>query len=193
MRSKVDAKAAVDDRVYSERVALIRWPRIWFSLTMILVAIIWIAIDNRLGIVDRTLAPTPTVFARKAVPALATPQVVAGIEVNAKLISRMRTLEGTSSPPGFIYLIMAIQVINESPKAFPLSPDDFRVGANGGAPVQGRPYQGQASQLLTPHLAAGMRAEGLLTFLAPTNHTSALLQYIPAVHPAQKGVYWRLQ
>src|SRR5260370_39540751 len=71
--------------LHDERVPLVRWSRLATACALIAVAIIWLALDNHFGVVDRTVPVTPTVPGSRGVPRLGPPQPIVGGSIQAAL------------------------------------------------------------------------------------------------------------
>ena len=77
------------DREPSEdRASFLRWHRIWIGLGLIAIAIIWLAVNNALGLYATTPAPSATA------PALGTAQSTGKYMFNAKLVGNFQQVAG---------------------------------------------------------------------------------------------------
>lgn len=177
-----------DGEPSGERVSLVRWGRIWAGILLIVAGVVWLAIDNALGIYTTSSSSTATP-AGQPLPALGTAQSTGAAMVNAKEVGYYPSLSGKPAPAGERYLVIAVQVANRSAAALTLRPQQFSLWAHS-ATLAGDAYTTGHATLFVQPLAPRATAEGYLTFRTSSGTTSGVLRYAPSA--GAQPLSWRV-
>jgi hypothetical protein len=180
-----------DDAPPKERIVPIRWGRIITGLAMIVVAIVWLILDNHFGIVDTTRTATPTAIMSKAVPALGTPQALHSVQVNVKVEGKTTSAGGKQAPAHAHYLLVAVQVSNHDTSPISLRAGDFHLRSDDHVIAAGAAYPGHEGGLFTKPVPPGATATGVLVFQVDDQQTPNLIAYAPGF-AAPTTALWRL-
>ncbi|HWE63983.1 MAG TPA: DUF4352 domain-containing protein [Chloroflexota bacterium] len=187
LRRKGHLRAAVqDDEPQEERVALVRWHRIWIGLALIAIAIVWLVVDNALGLSTTTPAPP----ALQTAPVLGAAQSTDNRLLNAKLVGSYQEVAGRHAPAGERFLVIAVQLVNKSAAPIAVQPRQFIVQGKHMA-VPGATYPGQKGTLFARPVAPGVTANGYLLFLTAVTSTPMTLVYVPPPASGLRSVSWR--
>lgn len=165
---------ADDGRTYDEPVRLLRRGRLAVGLSMIVVAVVLIAVENLLGIHSTPLVQ-PTAGVLSSTRPLGIVQRTATLSVNVKLLERHAVLGGHQAPAGRQYLVVAVQVVNSGVRAVPLASTDFRLLLD----ADGTPGGSYPDRPLVPSVGAGKTVVGFVSFLGPQPLPATALRYTP--------------
>ncbi|MGH2409433.1 MAG: hypothetical protein ACRDGS_03585, partial [Chloroflexota bacterium] len=111
--------------LYDERVRLVRPGRLIAGGVMIAIAIVWLVIENLMGLNGKQAATPGQTTPVPTIPALATPQAFSGGRVNAALLGKENALPGHPGRAGYQFWIVAIQVTNDHSTPLHLDPTAF--------------------------------------------------------------------
>ena len=157
---------------------------------MIAIAIIWIVIENLLGVNGKQAAtpgqPTPV----PTVPALATPQSFSGGRVNAALLGRQQSLPGHPGRAGYQFWVMAIQVKNDRPTPIHLAPASFSLRSGPRTLGPGQVVAGHAAAFASGGIGAGRQAEGDMFWQLADSTAPTILQF--TAPEGSRPVVWSL-
>jgi hypothetical protein len=180
-----------DDAPPEERMRPIRWGRVAVGLVMIVVAIIWLILDNRFGIVVTTRTTTPTAVMSRAVPALGTPQALGGVQVNVKVEGKTTSVAGKQAPAHAHYLLVAVQIANRGGAAISPKAGDYHLRSDDREIASGAAYPGHPGGLFGGPVPPGATATGVLVFLVGDQQAPDLIAYAPGF-AAPATALWRL-
>lgn len=194
MRARRDQRRNRDrgtEGLHDERVPLVRWSRLATAFALIGVAIIWLALDNHFGVVDRTVVATPTVPGSRAVPQLGTPQPIVGGNIDAALRSTVLQVGDRPAPRGSHYLVIAVQLTNTGRQTLHVSPAAFAIRFSGRVQATGLGYPGHLAPFSSAGIGPGQRIAGDLAFVVPDSADPQELLYAPN-NARSTHIIWRV-
>jgi hypothetical protein len=182
---------ADEDQPRDRRLVSVRWSRVYFGLFLIVVAIIWLVINNALGLNATPDSPV-SAPSRPSIPALGVTQRAGTLTATAKLDGYYPNVAGRQALAGQRFLVIAARLINGSAAPIVARPSQFSLRASGGA-QPGAALPRQSFTLFTRPVAPGATAEGYLFFARPlAQGASAILTYTPAGQGATRSLSWRI-
>lgn len=188
-RSRREISARPDEQLHDERVWRVRPGRLATGGAMIVIAIIWLVLDNIYGVHEKPISTQPAKSPAITVPSLGTQQPFKGGLANARLLGREGKLGGQTAPAGHEYLIISVEVINQGSSRLPVAPATFTLGSAEGVSVPGTAVPDHGGFLTTTGIAAGERATGDLYWLVTTGRTPRELRFTPPVAGAHPIVW----
>lgn len=190
-RGRAVWRAGADqDEPPAERVHAVRWSRIWVGLFLLAAGIIWLVINNALGLYSSPGAQV-SAPASATIPALGAAQRDVPLTVTAKLVGYYPSVAGRSAPAGTRFVVIAARVVNRGATPIVIRPAQFALRAAGatlaGAAVPGQPYT-----LFARPVPSGATADGYLLFAPSSEQRAWTLTYTPAGAQGARTLSWRV-
>ncbi|HVC80027.1 MAG TPA: DUF4352 domain-containing protein, partial [Chloroflexota bacterium] len=157
---------------------------------MIAIAIIWIVVENLMGLNGKQAVTPGRAIAVPTLPALATPQAFVGGQVNAALLGRQQSLPGHPGRAGYQFWVVAIQVTNDGSRPMHLSQTSFTLLSTYRTLGPGRAVTGHAAAFAPGGIRAGRQAEGDLYWQIADSTAPTTLQFIPP--EAGRSIVWSM-
>jgi len=164
--------------LYDERVPLVRPGRLIAGGVMIAIAVVWIVVENLMGLNGKPTAMPGRTTVVPTAPALATPQAFAGGRVNAALLGREHAFPGHPGRAGYQYWVVAVQVTNDQSRPMHLSLASFSLLSTSRTLGSGRTVAGHAAVFAPGGIGAGRQAEGDLFWQIADSITPTALQFM---------------
>jgi hypothetical protein len=155
------------------------------------VAIVWLALDNHFGVVDRTVVVTPTVPGGRAAPRLGTPQPIVGGSIDAVQRGTALQIGNRPAPRGSHYLVIAVQLTNTGRQTLHASPSAFAIRFSGRVQATGLGYPGHLAPFSSAGIGPGQRIAGDLAFVVPDSAGPLELLYAPN-NASSTHIIWRV-
>jgi hypothetical protein len=178
-----------DERLYDEKVRLVRPGRLIAGIAMIGVAIIWLAVEN----IVSPAAPQPRARATATVelsaPRIAVAQSFAGGMADVVVQARPKRLNGRPAPPGSSYLVVAVQVVNRTSAPLLVAVSDFTITTDARKGAYGTAPAGHDAVFSRTGIPPKATAEGDINFTVPNTASSTAIVYVPRVQGA-KPLRW---
>jgi uncharacterized protein DUF4352 len=168
-----------DERLYDEKVRLIRPGRLIAGFAMIGIAIIWLVVENVLGSSSRQPAPVPTIVAGPRIPSISTAQPFLGGIVDVAVQARPDRVNGHATSAGTSFLVPAIQIMNRSSTPLKVAPTDFTLLEGTHRIGFGAALPGHDALFAPTGIPPGKTEEGDLVFSVPNAASSLVLVYAP--------------
>lgn len=173
--------SAIDERLYDEPVRFFRPGRLIAGLVMIAVAIIWLVVQNAVGLEPKQGPPDAVGTPTPAIPRLGATQHFTGGTANALVLGRTNHLDGRTAPPRSSFLVVAVQVTNYLTTPLRVSVGDVTLYAQGRKLGAGVVAAGHGAVFAPTGIQPGKAADGDLEFTVRNSAESLVLAYLPRV------------
>jgi hypothetical protein len=171
--------SAADERLYDERVRFFRPGRLIAGLVMIAIAIIWLVVQNALGLEPKQTQREPVGTPTPSIPQLGAAQRFTGGTANALILGRTNHLNDRSAPQGASFLVVAVQVTNHRTSPLRVSAGDVTLYAQGRMLGTGIIAAGHGAVFTPTGIPPGKAADGDLGFTVPNSAKTLVLAYVP--------------
>ena len=163
-----------EGRLYDEPVRLIRPKRLAIGLILILLGIIWLALDTYFG--ATTVPVTPSSHPAPVGVPQGAPQRTEGLSLNVRLL-QAATVPGWQPPSGMHFVLIAVQAANHSAHTLYLSRSAFAISGKSRRITPIGFYPGHAGPFGVHGVASGDTMEGTLVFVLPVGAVPRMVRY----------------
>ena len=168
-----------DERLYDERVRVIRTGRIIAGLAMIGIAIIWLALENLHGATEKQPGAGAAGPPSPSIPMVGAAQSFRGGKANVIVQTRPTSFNGRLAPAGSSFLVIAVQVMNRTSSALHVTSSDFTWHLGTRNTGSGIAVAGHSAVFSPVGLRPGATADGDIEFTPPTTSTPLVIEYLP--------------